>query len=74
MGRIKSTVIKRTAEKLVEEKPEIFSEDFEENKERIRGKLPSKRMRNMIAGYITRLKKRKRKERQKLGLETENTN
>jgi len=55
MGRIKSTLIKRTAKKLTEEQE--FSDNFEENKQAISGILPSKRMRNMVAGYLTRLKK-----------------
>ncbi len=56
MGRIKSTLIKRTAEKLMKEQK--FSEDFEKNKEILGDTMPSKRMRNIIAGYITRLKKK----------------
>ena len=56
MGRIKSTLIKRTAEKLMKEHE--FTDDFEKNKKLIDGIMPSKRMRNMVAGYITRLVKR----------------
>jgi len=56
MGRIKSTLIKRTAEKLVNEPG--FNEDFNRNKKIINNVMPSKRLRNMIAGYISRLKRR----------------
>ena len=56
MGRIKTTLTKRTAEKLNRESE--FTTDFAKNKKLIEGIMPSKRMRNMIAGYITRLKRR----------------
>ena len=32
--------------------------EFETNKKRLGNNLPSKKVRNMVAGYITRLKKR----------------
>lgn len=57
MGRIKTTVIKRSAERLIASDVE-FTTDFEKNKKIIEGVMPSKRMRNMVAGYITRLKER----------------
>ena len=63
MGRIKSTLIKRTAEKLMKEHE--FTEDFGENKKIIEGIMPSKRMRNMVAGYITRLVKQNHTKQQK---------
>jgi len=56
MGRIKSILIKRTAEKLMQEQE--FSDNFEENKKILGESMPSKRIRNIIAGYITRLKKK----------------
>jgi ribosomal protein S17E len=52
MGRIKSALIKRTAEKLMAKQE--FKTTFEENKGTIRGLMPSKRLQNMIAGYITK--------------------
>jgi small subunit ribosomal protein S17e len=61
MGRIKSTLIKRTARQLVEKSPESFSSDFEQNKKALGNTMPSKRLRNRIAGYISRLKKRNHK-------------
>jgi len=56
MGRIKSTLTKRTAEKLMKEQE--FTPNFEENKKILGKTIPSKRMRNVMAGYITRLMKR----------------
>ncbi|MBS3080796.1 30S ribosomal protein S17e [Candidatus Pacearchaeota archaeon] len=59
MGRIKSKLIKRTGLLLLNEENN-FSDKFEENKELLRDSTPSKKMRNQIAGYITRkLKKAK---------------
>lgn len=61
MGRIKTKPIKRTSEKLVEKSPELFSEDFEYNKKILGNTMQSKKVRNMVAGYIARLKKQNRK-------------
>jgi len=57
MGRIKTTLIKRTGRQLIEKEPELFSKDFEQNKKLLKTTMPSKRMRNKIAGHITRIKK-----------------
>jgi len=57
MGRIKSKLIKRTGKGLLSE-TDNFTPGFENNKQMIKGLTPSKKMRNQIAGYITRLKKR----------------
>ena len=57
MGRIKSTLIKRTGKQLIENSPESFSSEFEQNKKALGNTMPSKRLRNMVAGYITRAKK-----------------
>jgi|APSaa5957512622_1039677.scaffolds.fasta_scaffold98697_2 small subunit ribosomal protein S17e len=61
MGRIKSTLIKRTAKGLVEKAPEIFKKDFETNKKVLGRSMPSKRTRNRIAGQITRIKRNTKK-------------
>ena len=58
MGRIKSKVVKRTSNLLISEGNQ-FSEDFNENKCTIRDLMPSKKVRNQIAGQLVRLKKRK---------------
>jgi ribosomal protein S17E len=60
MGRIKSKVVKRTSNILMSEDSR-FSPDFEENKSIIKGLMPSKKVRNQIAGQLARLKKRKTK-------------
>jgi ribosomal protein S17E len=56
MGRIKPTLVKRTARKLLEKSDESFGKTFEENKKALGSTLPSKKVRNKIAGYIARLK------------------
>ncbi len=56
MGRIRPTYIKRVAIELVEKYPKVFTADFETNKVLV-GKLTnveSVRIRNLIAGYVTR--------------------
>ncbi len=60
MGRIKTMLIKRTAHKLVATHKHVFKKDFDENKKvvAIHTDIPSKKLRNAIAGYITRLMKR----------------
>jgi len=59
MGRIKSALVKRTAKAITFSSS--LEDDFNKNKKLLAGTMPSKRMRNMIAGYITRLEKRKKK-------------
>ncbi len=60
MGRIKTQLIKRTTEDIVNKDSEAFTTDFNENKRVLDSKLniSSKKMRNVIAGYVTRLKKK----------------
>jgi small subunit ribosomal protein S17e len=60
MGRIKSAIIKRTATKLLQENPELFSGDFERNKKLLHELIASKKIRNMVAGYITRIVKKQK--------------
>ncbi len=59
MGRIKTQLVKSTTEDIMEKYGDRFSDDFEENKETLMevADLPSKKIRNVIAGYITRLQK-----------------
>ncbi len=59
MGRIKTQLIKRTTLKLLEAHRASFTKDFTKNKEVVQEKLtsPSKKLRNVIAGYATRLVK-----------------
>ncbi|RMF55398.1 30S ribosomal protein S17e [Candidatus Woesearchaeota archaeon] len=59
MGRIKTKLIKRITLELFEEHGDKFSEEYEKNKQKLTEfvDLPSKKMRNIIAGYLTRLVK-----------------
>ncbi len=61
MGRIKSILVKRTARTLQEEVGG-FSKDFEHNKIRLDKTMPSKSIRNKVAGYLTRLAQQQSKE------------
>ena len=56
MGRIKTTAIKRFAERLMKIYSNKFGKDFETNKEVLKEvtDIKSKKLRNIIAGYITR--------------------
>ena len=57
MGRIKSKLVKRTAHNLLKEENK-FNKDFEANKKLIPNLTPSKKIRNKIAGYLARIKKK----------------
>lgn len=59
MGRIKTQQIKSVTQDLFERYGEEFTTDFEENKKIVDKRLdtPSKKLRNIVAGYATRLKK-----------------
>ncbi|MBN2367839.1 30S ribosomal protein S17e [Candidatus Woesearchaeota archaeon] len=59
MGRIKTMAIKRVSENLVRDYYDEFSEKFEDNKEVVEkhADIPSKKLRNIITGYVTRLVK-----------------
>jgi len=59
MGKIKSKIIKRSAKTLTE-KGIKFTDDFEENKKILGNTMPSKKLRNRMAGYLVRLKKQKK--------------
>lgn len=58
MGRIKTAFIKRTAKELIEKYE--FEKDFDKNKSILSEvvDISSKKIRNVLAGYITRLMKR----------------
>ena len=57
MGRIKTTMIKRVGNKLVASHRSQFAQSFDENKQILPKfvDIPSKKLRNVLAGYITRL-------------------
>lgn len=56
MGSVKSVSIKRLGNKLIMEHGKKFSTDFEKNKISIKEikKIKSKKVSNILAGYITR--------------------
>jgi len=60
MGRIKTTLIKRKTKELLDSYSERFTTDFTENKKITAqlAEISSKKLRNIIAGYATRLKKK----------------
>ena len=58
MGKIKSRLVKRTANALIE-KGIGFTEEFNRNKKVLGSTMPSKKLRNQMAGYLSRLKKSK---------------
>lgn len=59
MGRIKTQLVKSVTHQLMERHGEVFTTDFNENKKLVEqfAKVPSKKIKNIIAGYVTRLKK-----------------
>lgn len=68
MGKIKSKQVKRSSEQLV--KAGItFSEDFEKNKKILGREMPSKKMRNRMAGHLARRMRQKQAEAEKLKAE-----
>jgi len=59
MGRIKTKMIKRNALKLHSLHSDKFKKDFNENKKLVEqfAEIRSKKIRNIIAGYVTKLVK-----------------
>ncbi|GAH57225.1 unnamed protein product [marine sediment metagenome] len=58
MGKIKSKLVKRTSNELIK-KGVQFSESFEENKKILGKNMPSKKIRNQMAGFLARQEKKK---------------
>lgn len=61
MGRIKTTLIKRSTKRLVREHGQQLTTDFSKNKGLLKSvaDIPSKKLRNIVAGYATRLMRKK---------------
>ncbi|MBS7606493.1 30S ribosomal protein S17e [Candidatus Bathyarchaeota archaeon] len=57
MGNVRPERVKRIARELLAKYPDKFTANFEENKKVLSNiaHIPSSRLRNSIAGYITRL-------------------
>jgi small subunit ribosomal protein S17e len=66
MGRIKTTLIKRITHQLVKEHREDFKADFNQNKQIVSryAVFSSNKLRNIIAGYVTRMLKHKQEVKQ----------
>ena len=60
MGRIKSKLVKKTGNSLILDGGP-FTKIFDENKKILLGIMPSKKIRNQVAGFITRKKRTEKK-------------
>jgi len=58
LGKVRTETVKRTARELIAKFPDKFTNEYEANKVAVNELLiaPSKKLRNRIAGYVTRLK------------------
>lgn len=65
MGKSKSRNVRRASEALIQKGIE-FNESFDDNKKILGSYMPSKKLRNQIAGLLARLKKQERIARPKL--------
>jgi len=73
MGKIKSKLIRRTSGTLLKE--DIgFSDNFENNKKILGMTMPSKKIRNQMAGLISKLKRQEKEKEAKIKEETEKAN
>jgi small subunit ribosomal protein S17e len=65
MGRIRSTLIKRTGGVILAKNPDKFKDDFQTNKLNLKeaADIHSKKLRNVIAGYIAHLYKKESKKK-----------
>jgi small subunit ribosomal protein S17e len=57
LGKVRTEKVKGAARELVERFPSRFTVNFESNKEAVDAltRISSKKLRNQVAGYITRL-------------------
>lgn len=57
MGKVRTKLVKRIARELIEKYPGLFTRDFNVNKQLVSNlaTIPSKKLRNQVAGYITHL-------------------
>jgi small subunit ribosomal protein S17e len=66
LGKVRTSLVKRTARELLAKYPDLFTEDFQHNK-KVVSQLTvwsSKKLRNQVAGYITSLVKLQKKRQQ----------
>ena len=57
MGKIKSKMVKRSARELTK-KGVIFNSSFGDNKKVLGMTMPSKKIRNQMAGYLAKMNKK----------------
>jgi small subunit ribosomal protein S17e len=59
MGKVRTILIKKVSKELINKYPDVFTTDFEKNKELLDNYLEvdSKHLRNRISGYIVNLMK-----------------
>jgi len=57
VGKVRIRLVKRVARQLLDSYPQLFTRDFESNKQVVSKLIStrSKKLRNKIAGYITHL-------------------
>jgi len=67
MGKIKQKLVKNAAKNLLKEGIG-FNEDFNKNKKILGSTMPSKKLRNQMAGYLSRVKRQDREEKEKLSI------
>ncbi len=67
MGKIKSKLMRRSAYAFADEGVE-FSKNFEINKKTLKDTMPSKKMRNRMAGLMVSMKKIREKSRNLLNV------
>jgi len=62
MGRIKTSFVKSIAKDLFEKHSDKFTTDFSKNKELVKElvDMKSKKLRNIVSGYLTKLKKQEK--------------
>ncbi|MBS3117090.1 30S ribosomal protein S17e [Candidatus Woesearchaeota archaeon] len=60
MGRIKTVQVKRITKEVLKRYPDKFTTEFAKNRESLKSllKTDSKKLRNIVAGYVTRLVKK----------------
>ncbi len=64
MGRIKTSFVKRLGKDLFENHGDVFTDDFSKNKKVVDEfvEIKSRKLRNVLTGYMTSLKKQSIKE------------
>ena len=65
MGRIKTKLVKSFTNELFEKHKGEFTEEYDKNKELVGqyANIPSRKLNNIISGYITKLVKLSKKEK-----------